>query len=202
MNLKTSVIKLHCSISRRFLVEVKCSVLTLKTKYCTKTPNASTPLLACSSSAICFCLSNVCWSTSCWSICCCVLLAFDELFLLTILLLLLFSNSLTLVFDETLSVSRMMVPFRLELFGGGVAGFDEWVERIDDRGLPFWTDACPARRLCSVKIAKKITVSSSVKRSLQLRNFVLQSSQSTWSKHWLSPRRGKFHSLSSSRRVQ
>lgn len=130
---KTLIIKFHCLISSLFLVIVQFKkkifgwflILTLKTKYCTRTPSASTPLLACISSAICFCFSSVCWSTSCWSNCCCILLTF-ELFLLTILLLLLFSSSLTLVFGDTLSESRMMVPLRVAVaFGGGVAGFDE-----------------------------------------------------------------------------
>lgn len=144
-----SSLEVHWSLN--FIVpslKVLRPVLTLKTKYCTRTPNASTPLLACVSSASCFCFSADCWSTSCWSICCCILLPFALLlFLLTILLLLLFSGSFNLAFGETLSASRMMVPFRL-VFGGGVAGFDEWFERIDDRGLAF-RGACPTKRLWS-----------------------------------------------------
>jgi hypothetical protein len=52
-------------------------------------------------------------------------LAAFELFLLTILLLLLFSSSLTLLFGDTFSGSMMMEPLRADVLGGGVAGFDE-----------------------------------------------------------------------------
>lgn len=146
------IIKFHCFVWSILMIKVWLRILTLKTKYCTRTPKASVPLLACSSSTICFCFSSDCWSTSCWSICCCILLAF-ELFLLTILLLLLFSSSLTLDLGDTLSDSRITDPLRAELFGGGVAGFDEWLERIDERGLPlaFTVGACPTSRLWSVK---------------------------------------------------
>lgn len=141
--------RLHENVMKNVIVVIfQAFVLTLNTRYCTSTPNASTPLLACKNSIVCFWFSTVCWSIICWSNCSfCILVTF-VLFLLTILLLLLFSNSFIFAFGDTFNAS-----FTRFIVADGGGGVDVFVDRTDDLGDAFMGDAFTKRS--AIKVIKR-----------------------------------------------